>query len=289
MRLVEALVKQYGFVGLRDGLRLLRELQEQFWDSLYPEIEDGDVGLRVGPLEWLNDKVPVSVRQVPVVGGMEPYSWLHWQESRTVGNLGRQNQAAFEAALADGKITDEQFDKAVAATSRAYYETLFADLEQSWDEYAQLDHMVEEKFGRDAPSLRNLKNAIEDGRTLLEGIVKRKRELEPDAPLMVEIPEVPGDRATMAAAALSVTSGATATGNLRLQPQDRADALRRLAAVAEYFRQHEPHSPIAHLVQRAVHWGDLSLEDWLREVIKDSSVLSYVLQDTLGLNEENSS
>lgn len=58
-RLVEALVKQYGFVGLRDGLRLLRELQEQFWDSLYPEVEDGDIEFRAGPFEWLNDKVPM--------------------------------------------------------------------------------------------------------------------------------------------------------------------------------------------------------------------------------------
>jgi type VI secretion system protein ImpA len=64
--------------------------------------------------------------------------------------------------------------------------------------------------------------------------------------------------------------------------------LRRLAAVAEYFRQHEPHSPVSYLVQRAVRWGEMSLEDWLREVINDRGVLAYVLQDTLGLKEENS-
>src|SRR5713101_2338531 len=30
--LTEALVKVYGFAGLRDGLRVLRELQELYWD-----------------------------------------------------------------------------------------------------------------------------------------------------------------------------------------------------------------------------------------------------------------
>src|SRR6187200_1754362 len=30
--LVEALSKRHGFAGLRDGLNLLRELHEQFWD-----------------------------------------------------------------------------------------------------------------------------------------------------------------------------------------------------------------------------------------------------------------
>src|SRR6266571_1017279 len=37
--LVEALVKRQGFLGLRDGLRLLQQLQERFWAPLYPEIE----------------------------------------------------------------------------------------------------------------------------------------------------------------------------------------------------------------------------------------------------------
>ena len=40
--LAEALLKRYGFPGLRDGLQLMRELQERFWDELYPEIE-GDL------------------------------------------------------------------------------------------------------------------------------------------------------------------------------------------------------------------------------------------------------
>src|SRR2546425_1963044 len=53
--LVEALTKRHGFVGLRDGLNLLREMHEQFWEGLYPEIEDGDLEFRGGPLNWLNE------------------------------------------------------------------------------------------------------------------------------------------------------------------------------------------------------------------------------------------
>src|SRR5215831_13999871 len=34
--LVEALVKRHGFAGLREGLILLREIQWNFWDHLYP-------------------------------------------------------------------------------------------------------------------------------------------------------------------------------------------------------------------------------------------------------------
>src|SRR5262245_27958264 len=43
-RLTEALTKQHGFAGLRDGLRLLRELVEQAWDRIHPtpEVEEGE-------------------------------------------------------------------------------------------------------------------------------------------------------------------------------------------------------------------------------------------------------
>lgn len=286
--LVEALVKRHGFPGLRDGFQLLRELQERFWASLYPEVEDGDLEFRAGPLEWLNEKLPPSIKMIPVTQSRdgENYSWLQWEESQAVDNLGRQSQEAMAAALADGKIAGERFGKAVAATSRAYYETLFEDLNQSWEECQQLDRVVDEKFGREAPSLLGIKKAIEDCRTLVEGRVKKKRELEPKpAPPESERkkedtrPPEPGRRAD---------SYPSLSGDVPLEPQDRPDALRRLAAVAVYFRRTEPHSPVSYLVQRAVRWGEMPLEEWLQDVIGDEGVLARV-RETLGLKDSDTS
>lgn len=295
--LVEAVVQQHHLPGLRDGLRLLCGLQEQFWESLYPAMEDGDVDARILPVEFLNRTLPLLVRQIVLTQG-EGYSWLRWKESRDVDNLGRQNPQAQAQALAEGKITGEQFDKAVEATSRAFCEALFADFQQCWEEYQRLDQVLEEKFGREAPSLLDVKKAIEECRTLLDNILKKKRELEPDPP--------PAETEASDELAVgfadgedfipSVASGprraplTTRGGGVPLEPQDRTDALRRLAAVAEYFRKTEPHSPIAYLVERAVRWGPMSLDEWLREVVGDESVLTHLLRETLGLRktEENS-
>src|SRR5919198_3115941 len=41
--LTEALLRKEGVAGLKEGLDLIRGLIENFWDGLYPEIEDGDV------------------------------------------------------------------------------------------------------------------------------------------------------------------------------------------------------------------------------------------------------
>src|SRR5262249_26244326 len=64
--LSEALVKQHGFTGLRDGLRLTRGLLEQFWDNFYPEIDEEDLEARTNVLDWMDRQVPLAMKEVSV-------------------------------------------------------------------------------------------------------------------------------------------------------------------------------------------------------------------------------
>src|SRR3954452_18412626 len=54
--LTEGLVPQHGFAGLRDGLMLMRQLCEQFWDTVYPLPDDGDLEVRAAPLQSLLER-----------------------------------------------------------------------------------------------------------------------------------------------------------------------------------------------------------------------------------------
>jgi len=273
--LTEALVKLHGFAGLRDGCQLLRQLLEGYWDTLYPEIDDGDTEARATPFEWMNQRLPETVRFIPLARSSrgDRYGWWHWQESRTVDNLGRTNADARAAALAEGKISGEDFDKAVATQRRPYYEGLFEDVGQALAELRALDAEIDKRFAPNPPSLVALKQASDECRALLETIVKRKRELEPDA-------------APAAVATAGRPAGAAADDGVQGDDmlRDRAAALRQLAEVAAFFRRTEPHSPVSYLVQRAVQWGHMPLESWLRDVIKDETVLAQ-LRDTLGLKD----
>ncbi|MGT2434431.1 hypothetical protein ACU4HD_47795 [Cupriavidus basilensis] len=38
--------------------------------------------------------------------------------------------------------------------------------------------------------------------------------------------------------------------------------MNQLRDVAEFFRQTEPHSPVAYLAARAAKWGDMPLHAW---------------------------
>lgn len=283
--LTMALVKRHGFAGLRDGCRLLRELEEQFWESLYPELEDGDAEFRAGPLEGLNGRLPLFIKQVPLTKSSEAtYTWLHWEEARMVDNLARQNQEeAYQAALADGKVSSEQINKAVAATPRAFYETLLEDVQQSKDECEQLDRVSDEKFGRLAPSLLDIKKTIDECLDFITSTVKKKRaqegirdEAEEQAPATNGLDETVGSQEQ------DLTPVSVGSGSVPFDPVNRTDAIRRLEAVAAFFRRTEPHSPVSYLVQRAARWGRMPLEEWLQEVIKSEDVLGQ-LRETLGI------
>jgi type VI secretion system protein ImpA len=277
--LTEALVKRSGFAGMRDGLSLIRQLHERFWDSVHPMPEDGNLEVRAGAVEWLNHNLPSALLDLPLTmkdDKGETYSFIRYQESRSVDERGRKSPELMQADIAEGKITGEMFDKRVSAAPRKFYEPLFADLSEAFDECRKLSAIVDEKFGRDAPSMMAIKKAFEDINHVVEAIVKTKRELEPDPA---------SDSAANGTADATAADGprrASPGGNLPLDPVDRADALRRLEAIAAYFHRTEPHSPVAYLVQRAVRWGQMPLEQWLIDVIGDESVLAHV-RETLGI------
>ncbi len=280
--LLEALVKRHGFGGLRDGLKVIRGLHEQFWDSMYPAIEDGDLEYRSGSLEALNKVLPFAIRGVPLTHspGGGRYAYWQYKESQEVENLRRAGASDAEKrrqlteALEDGKLEGEKFERAVASTPLAHCSALLEDLGQSWEEFESLDRVLGEKYGEDAPSLRVVKESIEECRSLMNTIVKKKGGVGLQGSAEAEAAAEEGEAAPISSPGFS--GGVV--------PGDRAEALRRLQGVAEFFRRTEPHSPVSYLVQRAARWGEMPLNEWLQEVIKSDDVLGQV-RETLGIKE----
>ena len=283
--LTEALAYLHGFRGVRDGLKVVRGLHEQYWDQLYPEIDEGNLDGRANALSAMDTRLEIPLKSVPLTksGGEFDYSFIQWEESTKFdipSNLENLDSDAIERfnalkaeAEAANKTTSEAWRKAKDATRRAFYEETFTVLKECWDEFQALDKVMDEKFGNQTPGLGTLKKTLDSVRTLVEKVVKEKRILEPD-------PALDGE----ATATSDGSEGGAAAGPLR----GRAEALRQLAEVAQYFQRTEPHSPVAYLVQRAIKWGQMPLENWLEEVIKDGATLGYV-KETLGIDGTGSS
>jgi type VI secretion system protein ImpA len=181
--LTEALTVTGGFKGFLTGLKVINGFLQDFWDNLYPQIEDDDLEFRVGRLELLNNSLWSRLKQIPLTDrrGKAAYSWLQWEQSRQVGYEGDAAKAELrEEHLAEGKPAAEDFDSAVVVSSRAFYEALAADIEDCIAAFQAFEQLVDEKFGKEAPRLSELRDSLEDCRQLVMRILKEKRVLEPD-------------------------------------------------------------------------------------------------------------
>jgi type VI secretion system protein ImpA len=295
--LAEGLIKKHGFAGLRDGLILTRRLQEEFWETLYPEIdEDNDLEARGNAIEFLDRQAALAVKEVPLTNA-DPLNFIQWEESKefdipenieVLEYAEQQKMVALRAqAEEEQRVTGERWRKAKASSKRAFYEELSSVIEECWSEFQLLDRTTDDKFGNQTPGLGKLKKSLDAIRDAIKRLLQEKRELEPDPS---DFPsEIEDDESLLSldgangAGGRTHQSAAVAVGAIR----SRQDALKRLSEVADFFRQTEPHSPVSYLVQRAVKWGNMPLETWLQEVVKDESVLSQI-RETLGVEEQNS-
>ena len=268
--------------GLRDGIRLMRGLIEGFWDGVYPAIdpggEDGGLAARANIISRFESSLAVALKHFPLTEAAsgQKFSYFQWESSK---KLDAHNPAAIEKLFTGEEIArytslKENWPRAVSVTSHAFLKERLDLFNECWDELMLLDAAVDEKFGKFSPGVRQLRVSLDDVWSLV-----RKLELEKcPAPMRtkdgnpVNKPEAPEPN----------DGPGGGSGEVR----SRQDAFRQLNEVAAYFRRAEPHSPVPYLLELAVKWGNMTLDAWLNDAVKDTSVL-YQIRERLGMKPEN--
>ncbi len=271
--LLEALVESQGFAGLRDGLRVISGLLEKFWDGLYPPIDGDDLEPRAAPVAWFTEadrgaRLPNRVREVALIPSAKDgpvLSWSFWKSRYVPPKADSEDEGDYARRRSDADERAKVFESAAAATPLEHFSTLRDDIQTCQQEVARLGTLLDERFGQSAPGTSALRQSLEECLTLATRIFKDKGGLlEPQA----------GDGA-VAGGEQPSADGIQPVG-LTGPVRSRDDALRRLAEVALYFRQTEPHSPVSYLVERAGMWAKMSFEELLTELVKDSGTRDQI-------------
>jgi type VI secretion system protein ImpA len=268
--LTDALLRTEGFAGLKQGLDLLHGLVGTFWDSLYPQLEDGDAELRAAPLEWVGSNLTSPLQMAPL--NKARHSWLDYTESR---KLSYEEQAdtddkrtARAKAVELGKVVPEAFDKSFSETPKAFYLSTESTLDGCMAAVQALDSLCREKFGNVAPSFTDLKKVLETVRHSVHLFLQKKRETEPD---LVEAESGGGAQGTPeegaegeGAAAAGGVAGRAAAGVAGIvipladkEPAERREAIASVSRAAAALRKLDPHSPAPYLMMRGLRWGEL--------------------------------
>jgi type VI secretion system protein ImpA len=189
--LTEALIHAEGFEGFAVGVNVLTGLLEKYWDTVFPVLEEGDLEYRAGPLEFLNEKLWVALKSVPVTDPRvsDGYSLLTYDESRAVGyekdtlnqhgDVDEGKAAKRKEMLAEGKRSAEAFDAAMAKSSRGFYESLFGAVTRCREAFDAFEKVVDARFGKNAPRLAELRKAIEECEQFVKFRVGGRKKSEP--------------------------------------------------------------------------------------------------------------
>lgn len=279
--LTEAWVQRLGYAGIAPGLRLLAGLCERFWESVHPLPDEGDLAPRLGPFEWLNARLPVLIRDLPVArpasDPMAACTWTDYVNAHLLESLRQRDAPSVERSEAAGAVTLAAFQSARAQTDPAWWRAMEASLREARLALSHLNAVLEQKCGRDAPGLGAIDNVLGD---ILSFASVARAETEVTVPTIPPVPAPPRERPPLAAPArapLPEARGQEARAT-------RADIYRQLAVLGDALHALEPHSPVPYLIRRAVSWGGLSLAELVLELSRSGFDLA-ALVDVLGLAE----
>ncbi len=261
--LAVASLKTEGFPGLAAGLTVIRGLLERQWETLHPRLDaddDNDPTFRVNSLAALGsaDGLLKAVRVMPVVQSkalgrftLRDVRMASGRQSPPAGSEPPQ-QAQIDAAFMDADL--EWLQNSAAAVTAAL------------DQVTNIDRLLVEKVGDRAPDIKPLVVDLSEIRRILNEklAVRGVATGVPDA----QAPAPAGGGVSM--------SGEIAS---------REDVARALDRICDYYRRHEPSSPIPLLLQRAKR---LIAKDFL-EIIRDLAPAGAAEAESIGGVEKGNS
>jgi type VI secretion system protein ImpA len=257
--LVDAHIRRESFGLLAPSFHFLHDLLEQYWDTLYPPIdEDGDMEVRSAPLVWLGAKLGEPLGFLPIVSNK--LSWNKYQESRKVGyetdaDTGEKEEAR-QNAIKDNKTTAEEFDSAAEATSTTTLRDTYKQLTDGRTALEQLIEYCDTQFGDFSPSFIKTRDAIDEiSQTVRSLLGKRPGGLEEETPALDDEfslglstdteAETPATEEPAAEAAAAPESGAG------------AEVARQLAAICRTLRSRDPEDASPYLILRSYAWAQI--------------------------------
>lgn len=278
----EAVISRYGLEGAKETFELLAGMLDTYWEGLYPRADGGDLEERAGKLAWFATYGARALQMMALNSDAQASLTLsNWIDSREVDNLGRQNAEAYQVAVDEGRINGETFDSRIIATDDAVIRERIDQVVAAREAFAHFSSLADAKLGRDAPNLASIDDALKKIQQIyakvamakgIGGVAAVDEAGEPVA--SAGSSEVAGNGAgNSGSAALDLSASSVAS---------KQAALRTISEIAGFFRRTEPHNPVAYLLDRAVYWADMPLDQWLAEVVRDEGTLSSI-RERVGL------
>lgn len=264
--LLEAWLHLDGLRGVCRGTELMLQMAEGYWETVHPSLADGPE-FRAAPFVWVNEKLPAALDTIRIVSPdddlVRSATWAQWKRALWLDKIrARRPRDPEIMAEVENSVTIDEFKRLSARTPEGFFREHLAALDDATGTIRTLESFLDDRMGEHSPSLVRFREVLDEIRTWMNVMV-RDGSFTPD-------PEANADMADESSVETApdpepAPPSAPAGGPIT----SRAEAYRQLLAAANYLKQVEPHSPTPYLVRKAVSWGDKSLDDLLREFVRE--------------------
>ena len=246
-----SLLRTDGIPAFLQTLTVAAAWLETYWTETYPRIdEDGDAMLRRNAVNCFADSMAVidALRRLPLISSRQ-----HGDISLRDIEIATGQMPAKEGEL---RIDEARINAAFAAVPVETLTGLHGQVASGLAAVRRAEAAMSTQAGPDgAPMVEPLLAVL----TRMERVLRSQLALR--APVAAGTAGPDG-----AADAFARPSSPAAVGAIA----SRQDALRALDAVAEYFRQHEPSSPVPIFIERAKRLVSKSFLEVLADVVPDA-------------------
>ncbi|MGZ4959713.1 MAG: type VI secretion system protein TssA [Methylomonas sp.] len=257
--LLRALIPLEGIAGFRDGLNLLTDLLEKYWDDIHPVLDPDDnfdPTMRVNILEELSNFESV----------LKPLTLAVLVDSKSVGRfcLRDIHLATDKIELPEGSskpdinIIKAAFLDIPAESLKAAYQAAI----ESGTFLARIDNFFSEKVGvGSGPDLAAIKSLVKEIRYAFEQFAGA--ELAGDSGQTSETSEAAEGEPAVVSAAPRQQAGVAAIAS-------RQDVIKTLDLICKYYADNEPSSPVPIFLQRARYLVTADFMEIVQNLLPDA-------------------
>ncbi len=289
--LAEAWLHLYGLCGITSGCQLIMDLHEMYLLTMFPapilpegaspdrselplNIHDDAIEHRLNMLQWMNEKLSVEIKLLPLTAPFEhsdvlPVSLADVEAAQHRSHLTRKPGDPKPGPL------DAGLARSLDLTPEDHLAQTWTDLQQALDIVQQLGALLDRFYGEANGGLLRITDVLNEMTAAIAPALPLSRladappETGPEAPDISQAPPAPIH-----------SSGAGVLHNTHLDftrgIESREEAYALLQKISDYLAQIEPHSPVPYLLNRAIAWGGMSLQELLPELLNDPSALKDV-------------
>lgn len=293
---VDALSHTDHLAGISHGLRLLQELNDEYWLTMYPPLdgEDDSMDIRAGLLSWFVKALTDDLKQLSLSDTKTGnHNYNYYLTARDHDKQRQQNPDS----EASNQLTLSDYNQAIKNSSEIWQQGLMTELSNITTQWHALTDQLNDLMGMDAPVFAPVTELLvsinQHLRSLISGdfdssiTIANQESLADASEHKITDKNVVPESAAQSPTSTNVTSTSFNPTN-RDHQSNRRQALKLLGQIQDYFATNEPHSPVTFLLGRAIDWADMPLDQWLAHIIKNEDQLS-TLSDMIGIRPKRES